>query len=146
LITENAEYSARLQSSVKQLVASSRDEIGAASLGAKRAQDFNANILLSVMVLAVIISFLIACLYVGRNIVARLTKLSGAMLAIAAGRRDISVPTVGTDEVAAMGRAVEVFRRNAVELDQLFAERADAAIKLEKIVEECTAELKRRGR
>jgi hypothetical protein len=47
----------------------------------------------------------------------------------------------GADEVGAMGRAVEIFRRNAVELDQLLAERADAAIKLEKIVEQRTAEL-----
>src|SRR5512135_3129285 len=44
-----------------------------------------------------------------------------------------------------MGRAVEVFRRNAVELDRLLAERAEAANKLEKIVEERTAEVQRRG-
>ena len=67
------------------------------------------------------------------------------MLAIASGRRDIPVPALGSDEVAAMGRAVEVFRRNAVELDQLLAERADAATRLEKIVKERTAELQRRG-
>jgi signal transduction histidine kinase/CheY-like chemotaxis protein len=145
LIAENAAYSARLQSAVRQLVASSRDDIGASSLAAKQAQDFNANILLSVTVLAVIISFLIAWLYVGRNIAARLTKLSGAMLAIAAGRRDIAVPLAGTDEVAAMGRAVEVFRRNALDLDHLLAEKAEAAVKLEKIVEERTAELRQRG-
>ena len=88
---------------------------------------------------------LIVWLYVGRNVVARLTQLSGAMLAIASGRRDIPVPALGSDEVAAMGRAVEVFRRNAVELDQLLAERADAATRLEKIVKERTAELQRRG-
>jgi signal transduction histidine kinase/DNA-binding response OmpR family regulator len=67
------------------------------------------------------------------------------MLAIAAGRRESAVPVTGADEIGAMGRAVEVFRRNAVELDQLLAERADAAIKLEKIVEQRTAELQRRG-
>ena len=44
-----------------------------------------------------------------------------------------------------MGRAVEVFRRNAIELDQLLAERADAATRLEKLVEQRTAELQRRG-
>jgi len=77
--------------------------------------------------------------------VSRLAHLSSAMLAIAAGRRESAVPVTGADEIGAMGRAVEVFRRNAVELDQLLAERADAAIKLEKIVEQRTAELQRRG-
>ncbi len=67
------------------------------------------------------------------------------MLAIAAGRRESAVSVTGADEIGAMGRAVEVFRRNAVELDQLLVERADAAIKLEKIVEQRTAELQRRG-
>ena len=40
-----------------------------------------------------------------------------------------------------MGRAVEVFRQNAIELDQLLAERAEAAARLEKIVEQRTEEL-----
>src|SRR5262249_21266653 len=60
-------------------------------------------------------------------------------------RRDLPVPAAGSDEVAAMGRAVEVFRRNAIELDHLLVERANAAIRLEKVVEERTAELQRRG-
>ena len=145
LIAENSAFSAHLQNSVERLVASSREDIATAGLAAKQAQEFNASILLSVTVLAVISSFLIVWLYVGRSIVARLTSLSGAMLAIAAGRREIAIPVTGTDEVAAMGRAVEVFRRNAVELDQLLVERAEAANRLEKIVEDRTAEVQRRG-
>jgi signal transduction histidine kinase len=141
LIAENAALSAHLHNSVERLVTTSRDDIATADLAAKRAQEFNANVLISVTVLALISSFLIVWLYVGRNIVARLTQLSGAMLAIAAGRREIAVPAMGTDEVAAMGRAVEVFRRNAVELDHLLVERAEAATKLERIVEQRTAEL-----
>ena len=141
LIAENAALSAHLHNSVERLVTTSRDDIATADLAAKRAQEFNANVLISVTVLALISSFLIVWLYVGRNIVARLTQLSGAMLAIAAGRREIAVPATGTDEVAAMGRAVEVFRRNAVELDHLLVERAEAATKLERIVEQRTAEL-----
>jgi signal transduction histidine kinase/CheY-like chemotaxis protein len=145
LIAENTELSAQLHDSVERLVTSSRDDIANADLAAKQAQRFNTNILLAVTLLALISSFLIVWLYVGRNIVARLTHLSGAMLTIAAGRRETAVPVTGTDEVGAMGRAVEVFRRNAIELDQLLAERADAATKLEKIVEQRTAELQRRG-
>jgi signal transduction histidine kinase len=145
LIAENAAYSTRLHDSVEQLVASSRAEITTASLAARQMQESNASILLFVTALAVISSFLIVWLYVGRSIVARLTNLSGTMLAIAAGQRDIAVPVAGADEVAAMGRTVEVFRRNAIELDRLLAERAEAANKLEKIVQDRTAEVQRRG-
>jgi adenylate cyclase len=145
LIAENIALSAHLHNSVKQLVTSSREDIDTAALVAKRAQQFNTNVLLAVSALAVISSFLIVWLYVGRNIVARLTQVSGAMLSIAAGRREFPVPAAGSDEVAAMGRAVEVFRRNAIELDHLLAERANAAIRLEKLVEERTSELRRRG-
>src|SRR6266436_2843288 len=113
LIAENTALSAHLHNSVEQLLASSREDIDTAALVAKRAQQFNTNVLLSVSALAVISSFLIVWLYVGRSIVARLTQLSGAMLSIAAGRREIPVPATGSDEVAAMGRAVEVFRQNA---------------------------------
>jgi adenylate cyclase len=145
LVAENAAFSAHLHNSVEQLLTSSREDIDTAAMVAKRAQQFNTNVLLSVSALAVISSFLIVWLYVGRNLVARLTQLSGAMLALAAGRREIPVPAAGSDEVAAMGRAVEVFRRNAIELDHLLAERANAAIRLEKLVEERTSELQRRG-
>jgi len=141
LIAENAALSAHLHNSVERLVTSSRDDIDTAALAANRAQRFNANVLLFVSILAVITSFLIVWLYVGRNVVARLTQLSGAMLAIAAGRREIPVPAMGSDEVGAMGRAVEVFRRNAIELDQLLIERAETATRLEKVVEERTAEV-----
>jgi adenylate cyclase len=145
LIAENAALSAHLHNSVEQVLTSSREDIDTAALVATRAQQFNTNVLLSVSALAVISSLLIVWLYVGRSIVARLTQLSSAMLAIAAGRREIPVPATGSDEVAAMGRAVEVFRQNAIELDHLLAERANAAVRLEKLVEERTSELQRRG-
>jgi PAS domain-containing protein len=70
-----------------------------------------------------------------------LNLMSSAMFAIAGGSREIAVPVVGSDEIAAMGRALEVFRQNAVERDALLAERAEAVERLEHQVEERTAEL-----
>src|SRR5258708_4857851 len=127
LIAENTALSAHLHNTVEQLVTASREDIDTAALVAKRAQQFNTNVLLSVSGLAVISSFLIVWLYVGRNIVARLTQLSGAMLAIAAGRLEIPVPAPGSDAVAAMGRAVEVLRQNALPPDPLLPEPAHAS-------------------
>jgi HAMP domain-containing protein len=88
------------------------------------------------------ISDLIVWLYVGRNIVARLTGLSSCMAAIANGRRDVVINTEGTDEVSAMGRAVEVFRQNAIERDALLIKRAETAQRLEQLVGERTKELR----
>src|SRR3954447_21334690 len=67
------------------------------------------------------------------------------MLAIAGGKLDAGVATHGADEIAAMGRAVEVFRRNAIELEHLLEERKEAATRLEHVVEERTRELERRS-
>jgi signal transduction histidine kinase len=144
LIAENETLSGRLKGAVDKLVALSRNDIAGANSEARQVQSLGREVLLAVAALSLVSSLLIVWLYVGRNIVARLTRLSGAMIEIASGARQISVPVAGTDEVAAMGRAVEVFRRNAIELDELLAERADAAARLEKTVEERTAELAQR--
>ncbi len=144
LIAENERLSARLKGVVDRLVSSSRNEIDGASLEARRVQTLGRDVLLAVAGLSLASSLLIVWLYVGRNIVARLTRLSGAMIEIASGSRHTVVPVTGSDEVAAMGRAVEVFRRNAIELDKLLAERAETAKQLERLVEERTAELAQR--
>jgi hypothetical protein len=105
-------------------------------------QSAGSGALALIAALSLVSSVLIVWLYVGRNIVSRLSSLGSGMLAIAAGRRDVAVATHGADEVAAMGRAVEVFRQNAIERDALLAERADAAARLERVVDERTAELR----
>ena len=141
LIAENEGLSERLKTAVDKLVAFSRDDIDSANSQARQVQRLGRDVLLPVAGLSLASSLLIVWLYVGRNIVARLTRLSGAMIEIASGTREAEVPAAGTDEVAAMGRAVEVFRHNAIELDELLAERAETAARLEKMVEERTAEL-----
>jgi adenylate cyclase len=141
----NSALGDQLGVTVLGLVGRARKDIDVATAEARAVQQFGGAIQLGVIVLSLISSALIVWLYVGRNIVARLTKLSAVMTAIAGGKRDVAVSFAGTDEVGAMGRAVEVFRQNAVELGQLLAERAEAANRLEKLVEERTGELQRRG-
>jgi adenylate cyclase len=141
LIAENETLSVRLKAAVDRLVAASRDDIDNANAEAGRVQALGRDILFAVAALSLASSLLIVWLYVGRNIVSRLTGLSSSMAAIAAGRRDVVIDTLGADEVSAMGRAVEVFRQNAIELDQLLAERAEAAARLEKLVAQRTEEL-----
>jgi signal transduction histidine kinase len=144
LVIANIALGDQLATVVEQLVDRARRDIDTATAQTYSVQTFGGAVQLGVVALSLISSVLIVWLYVGRNIVARLMNLSGIMTAIAGGSRSIAVPVAGTDEIGAMGRAVEVFRRNAVDLDQLLAERAEAATRLERLVEERTDELAQR--
>ena len=141
LIGENSKLASWLNNAVTNLVAKSRFEMTTAAVAAGRVQAIGQEVLIATVVVSVLSSVLIVWLYVGRSIVARLGKLGTAMIAIAGGRRDVAAATSGTDEIAAMGRAVEVFRHNAIELDRLLAEQQDQAARLERVVRERTAEL-----
>jgi adenylate cyclase len=144
LVTQNVALGDQLGITVAGLVERARRDIDNVTAEARAVQSWGGAVQLSVVVLSLLSSVLIVWLYVGRNIVARLTGLSAVMTAIAGGARNVQVPTTGADEVGDMGRAVEVFRRNAVELDQLLTERAEAATRLERVVEDRTAELRQR--
>ena len=80
---------------VDKLVAFSRIEIDSANAEALRVQALGRNVLLAVAALSLACSFLIVWLYVGRNIVSRLTKLSSSMAVIVGGGRDLIIDTRG---------------------------------------------------
>ena len=141
LLSQNAELSKSLTAKVASLTAAASQDITEANAKAISVVQFSTLVLVMAVILSLVSSFLIGWLYVGRNVVARLTMLSGGMRAIVGGRRDIAIPTGGNDEIAEMARAVEVFRDNAIALDQLMAEQEQAAARLEQKVEQRTAEL-----
>jgi signal transduction histidine kinase/DNA-binding response OmpR family regulator len=145
LTAENSVLSAKLSNAAADLVAASKRGIAGATADAQEVQRLGGFGLLAVVGFSLISSVLIVWFYVGRNVVARLAQLSAGMRDIVRGRRDIAIPAGGNDEITDMACAVEVFRNNAIALDQLLAERAQAAIRLEKVVEERTAELQERG-
>ena len=145
LTVENADLSVQLANAIEILVATSKRNIATATEQTQSVRDRGRLGLAVVVALSLISSALIGWFYVGRNVVARLTTLSDGMRALVGGRRDIKIPTGGRDEIAAMARAVEVFRDNAIALDRLLAEREQAAVQLEKVVDERTAELQQRG-
>jgi signal transduction histidine kinase/HAMP domain-containing protein len=144
LTAENSVISGELSSAVETLVAASQGAIVTATARTEQVKRLGRTGLLSIVALSLISSAAIVWIYVG-GVVARLTQLAEGMRAIVKGRRDIKIPMTGSDEITGMAHAVEVFRENAVALDRLLEERAQAATRLEKTVEERTAELKRRG-
>jgi signal transduction histidine kinase/CheY-like chemotaxis protein len=141
LLAQTTDLSAQLTAAVSQLGNAAKYDIGEAIYDALSVQRLSARVLVTLVVLSLLTSVLIVWLYVGGNIVRRLTALSSGMLAIAGGRLQTPVAVEGNDEIATMGRAVEVFRRNTLERDELLAEKARAAENLEREVEQRTREL-----
>ena len=141
LLAEIGAQSVRLSTAVDRLGSAAKQEIGEAIRDALAVQQLSARALVVVVALSLLTSILIVWLYVGGNIVRRLTALSDGMLAIAGGRLRTPVAVQGDDEIAAMGRVVEVLRQNTLERDALLTEKAQAAAHLEQVVEQRTAEL-----
>jgi class 3 adenylate cyclase/HAMP domain-containing protein len=101
------------------LVDGANTEIVEANSQAAAIQVLNTNILAGVAVLSLVSSVLIVWLYVGRNLIARLTALSDSMLAIAGGNLRVSLPAPGGgDEIGRMAEALIVFRDTAIEVEE----------------------------
>ena len=141
LIAKNADLSLRLTAAVDRLVSEAEKDVSSSASRAVSVQRVSARILLAFAILSLISSILIVWLYVGRNLIRRLMRLNSGMLAIASGSRNAPIDVVGSDEVAEMGRVVEIFRKNTMERDQLLTEKAQAADRLEQQVKERTAQL-----
>jgi signal transduction histidine kinase len=140
-LTENTMLSRDLTQAADRLASIAKRDIAQTNEEAQAVQRFSSTVLIAAVALSLFSSIVIVWLYVGRSIVSRLTALSRSMLAIAEGNLATNVPTGGSDEIAEMGRVVEVLRKNTLERDELLIERAQAADRLEKQVEERTREL-----
>jgi signal transduction histidine kinase len=141
LISENADLSVRLTAAVDRLVSEAETDVDSSSKEAISVQRLSARILLLFAILSLISSILIVWLYVGHNLIRRLMRLSGGMLAIAGGGHHTPIDISGSDEIAEMGRVAEILRKNTLERDELLTEKAQAADRLEQQVKERTAEL-----
>jgi len=142
LLAETTQVSNQLTEAAELLVATAKSEVSDATSSATEVQQSSTLAIAALVLLSLVASALIVWLYVGRSIVGRLKRLSAATLNIAGGAHEVAVPTVGRDEIAAMGQAVETFRRNTIERDQLLTERAEAADLLEQTVEERTLQMR----
>ncbi|HUN42649.1 MAG TPA: methyl-accepting chemotaxis protein [Acetobacteraceae bacterium] len=73
---------------------------------------------------AVLLLGIVLSLPIARSIAGPLRAMTAAMRKLAGGDTDVAIPARdGHDEIAAMGEAVEVFRRNMLETARLAAER-----------------------
>jgi signal transduction histidine kinase len=140
-LTENTALSRDLTQAADRLVLIAKRDIAQANDEALAVQRLSSTVLIAAVALSLLGSIAIVWLYVGRSIASRLTALSRSMLAIVEGNLATNIPTGGSDEIAEMGGVVEILRKNTLERNQLLIERAQAADRLEKQVEERTIEL-----
>ncbi|HSA82967.1 MAG TPA: response regulator [Geminicoccaceae bacterium] len=119
LLAENIILSRQVGDALDRLVSAANQDIGAASKEARAAQGLGTGVLIGTVLLSLVSSGLIVWLYVQRNLVRRLTALSGSMLAVAGGNLRVPLPPPdGGDEIAEMARALTVFRDTAVEVEE----------------------------
>ena len=119
LLAVNVSLSKILTKEVDGLVRGTNADILNARTNAENVLALNSNILIGVVALSLISSLLIVWLYVGRNLIARLTALSDSMLAIAGGNLRASLPRPGgDDEIGRMAEALVVFRDTAIEVEE----------------------------
>jgi len=115
----NAEQSRRLAKATSLLVGNTKDDIASANIRARSVQRISTGVMIAVILLSILCSALIVWLYVGRNLIARLTALSDSMLAIAGGNLKATLPEPGGgDEISRMAAALVVFRDTAVEVEK----------------------------
>jgi adenylate cyclase len=118
LILQNIDLSRQLTQAVDELLMHARADIATGNLEAGSVQRVSTLIMIAVVALSLISSSLIVWLYVGRNLIARLTALSDSMLAIAGGNLRADLPASGSDEIGRMVEALTVFRDTAIEVEK----------------------------
>ena len=122
LVIQSGEFANAMRSSVAELVAALNSEVQDAAAQAKVVEKQSLTALAVVAAAAILISLIIYVVYVRGNLLRRLAGLQTTMVTLADGNLDIDVPVKGNDEITAMGRAVEVFKDNALKVRELQAE------------------------
>jgi methyl-accepting chemotaxis protein len=102
----------------------------AAAAGAVRESEVEIRqgrvILICLALVSLATALVVGWYYVGRGVVHRLVLLQNSMKSVAAGDLATEIATSGSDEIADMAEALQVFKDNMLESNRLRAERLDA--------------------
>ncbi|HEY5126975.1 MAG TPA: HAMP domain-containing protein, partial [Bradyrhizobium sp.] len=125
VVTENRALAQEFEQEVASL--GTRSQAGAATaLHESEAEIRQGRIIrISLALVSLATALVIGWLYVGRGVVRRLVHLQNSMKSIAAGDLATEVATGGSDEIADMAKALQVFKDNMLESNRLRAERSE---------------------
>lgn len=118
LVEENSKLSQRLTATVDSLVREATTDIRNANAEASSVVSFSSWVVILAVILSLVSSVLIVWLYVGRNLIARLSSLSQRTLALAEGDLRSPLPQGGTDEIGQMAISLAVFRATAIQMEE----------------------------
>jgi methyl-accepting chemotaxis protein len=121
-VTESAQAADTMRVGVAQLVDALQNSVDTSAASAETLQKQSSSILYAVGIAAILLSLAIYVIYVRGNLLRRLDGLQKTMVTLAGGNLDVAVPVKGHDEITAMGRAVEVFKDNALKVRDMQAE------------------------
>ncbi len=116
LLAVNRDLVERLQDVIAKQVQAVYAAIQAAADASRATVNRGKALLLAVAAASLAVAVLVAWLYVGRNLVRRITALGQSMRKIAAGNLGAEVATGGNDEISDMAEALKTFRDTAAEV------------------------------
>ena len=115
----NQSLALNLVNNVERLVSEAEDAAIDATEASADAILTGRNLLIGISLVSVVGAALISWLYIGRGLIRRLSRLSERMRVMAKGDLEEEIEVRGSDEIAEMSSALEVFRQHALEVQRL---------------------------
>ncbi|MEO3429678.1 methyl-accepting chemotaxis protein [Pelagibius sp. CAU 1746] len=125
VLTRTRQFSADLTTEVDRLVAAAGDDLNAGIESSDAAIAGGKLWLFVIAGVSLVFSLAIAWLYVGRNLLARLSAVAVSMREIADGKLDTEVQVTGSDEITEMAKTLSVFRDGLAEVERANAKIAE---------------------
>jgi methyl-accepting chemotaxis protein len=125
VVIENRALAQEFEKEVASL--GTRSEAAAAAAVRESAAEIRQGriILICLALVSLVVALVIGWFYVSRGVVRRLVRLQNSMKCIAAGDLGTEIATSGSDEIAEMAEALQVFKGNMLESNRLRAERSE---------------------
>ena len=115
----NQSLALNLVNNVEILVSEAEDAAIDATEASEDAILTGRNLLIGISLVSIVGAALISWLYIGRGLIRRLSRLSERMRVMAKGDLEQEIEVRGSDEIAEMSSALEVFRQHALEVQRL---------------------------
>jgi len=122
VVAESGEFATAMESGVDALVQSLQTGVDRSAGAAKTLNTQSTYVMYAVGALAIVLPLMIFVFYVRGSLLRRLAGMQKTMVSLAEGDLEVDVPSSGSDEIAAMGRAVDVFKENAIKVRDMQAE------------------------
>jgi two-component system phosphoglycerate transport system sensor histidine kinase PgtB len=122
LLADNRELVARLNALIARQVQAVEADSRTAAAQSANAIARGRSALLTNALVSLLVAVLVAWLYVNRNLISRLTRLSTAARDIAAGNLKAEIPLGGNDELSEMAAALLIFRDTAIAVEEANAQ------------------------